>query len=62
MSALRGKAAIVGIGNTKRWNAPGRTPFDQAQEAAVLALEDCGLSLKDVDGLFCSISSSGLPF
>lgn len=61
MSALRGKAAIVGIGNTKRWNAPGRAPFDQAQEAAVLALEDCGLSLKDVDGLFCSISSSGLP-
>jgi len=61
VSALRGKAAIVGIGNTKRWNAPGRTPFDQAQEAAVLALEDCGLSLKDVDGLFCSISSSGLP-
>lgn len=61
MSPLRGRAAIVGIGNTKRWNAPGRTPFDQAQEAAVLALEDCGLSLKDVDGLFCSISSSGLP-
>lgn len=61
MKALRGKAAIVGIGNTKRWNAPGRTPFDQAQEAAILALEDCGLSLKDVDGLFCSISSSGLP-
>ncbi|KPF72430.1 thiolase [Bosea sp. AAP35] len=61
MSALRGKTAIVGVGNTKRWNAPGRTPFDQAQEAAVLALEDCGLSLKDVDGLFCSISSSGLP-
>lgn len=61
MSPLRGRAAIVGIGNTKRWNAPGRTPFDQAQEAAVLALEDCGLTLKDVDGLFCSISSSGLP-
>ena len=61
MKALRGKAAIVGIGNTKRWNAPGRTPFDQAQEAAILALEDCGLTLKDVDGLFCSISSSGLP-
>lgn len=58
---LRGRAAIVGIGNTKRWNAPGRTPFDQLQEAAVLALEDCGLTLKDVDGLFCAISSSGLP-
>jgi acetyl-CoA acetyltransferase len=58
---LRGRAAIVGIGNTKRWNAPGRSPFDQLQEAAILALEDCGLSLKDVDGLFCAISSSGLP-
>lgn len=58
---LRGRAAIVGIGNTKRWNAPGRTPFDQLQEAAVLALEDCSLTLKDVDGLFCAISSSGLP-
>lgn len=61
MSPLRGRAAIVGVGNTRRWNAPGRTPFDQAQEAALLALEDCGLRLKDVDGLFCAISSSGLP-
>jgi acetyl-CoA acetyltransferase len=58
---LRGRAAIVGIGNTKRWNAPGRSPFDQLQEATILALEDCGLTLKDVDGLFCAISSSGLP-
>ncbi|MFC4170662.1 thiolase [Microvirga sp. GCM10011540] len=58
---LRGRAAIAGIGNTKRWNAPGRLPFDQLQEAAILALEDCGLALKDVDGLFCAISSSGLP-
>ncbi|MBJ6128106.1 thiolase [Microvirga sp. BT325] len=58
---LRGRAAIAGIGNTKRWNAPGRTPFDQMQEAVILALEDCGLGLKDVDGLFCAISSSGLP-
>ena len=61
MTALRGQVAVVGIGNTRRWNAPGRTPFDQAQEAAILALEDCGLGLQDVDGLFCAISSSGLP-
>ena len=58
--SLRGATAIVGIGNTKRWNAPGRTPFDQLQEAAVLALEDCGLRLSDVDGLFCAMSSSGM--
>lgn len=59
--SLRGKTAIVGIGNTRRWNEPSYLPFDQMQEAAILALEDCGLTLKDVDGLFCSISSSGLP-
>ncbi|KCB41133.1 thiolase [Bordetella hinzii] len=58
---LRGRSAIVGIGNTRRWNAPGRTPFDQLQEAAVLALEDCGLGLRDVDGLYCAMSTSGLP-
>lgn len=59
--SMRGATAIVGIGNTKRWNAPGRTPFDQLQEASVLALEDCGLGMKDVDGLFCAMSTSGLP-
>lgn len=58
---LRGSAAIVGAGNTRRWNALGRTAFDQLQEAAVLALEDAGLRLRDVDGLFCAVSSSGLP-
>ena len=58
---LRGRIAIAGIGNTKRWDAPGRSPFDQLQEAAILALEDCGLGLADVDGLYCALSSSGLP-
>lgn len=58
---LRGRTAIVGIGNTRRWNAPDRSPFDQLQEASILALEDAGLSMKDVDGLFCSMSTSGLP-
>jgi len=58
---LRGAAAIIGIGNTRRWDAPGRTAFDQLCEAAILAVEDAGLSLRDVDGLFCAMSSSGLP-
>lgn len=59
--SLRGKTAIVGVGNTQRWKAPGRSPFDQLQEAALLALEDCGMGVKDVDGLFCAMSTSGLP-
>jgi len=58
---LRGRIAIAGVGNTKRWDAPGRGPFDQLQEAAILALEDCGLGLGDVDALYCALSTSGLP-
>ena len=58
---LRGSTAIVGIGNTRRWDAPDRSPFDQLQEAVVLALEDCGLGMGDVDALFCALSTSGLP-
>jgi acetyl-CoA acetyltransferase len=58
---LRAQTIIAGIGNTRRWNAPGRSAFDQLQEAAVLALEGCGLGLKDVDGLFCALSVSGFP-
>jgi len=59
--SMRGKTAITGIGNTRRWNAPGRTAMDQLQEAAILAVEDAGLTLNDVDGLFCASSTSGLP-
>lgn len=58
---LRGKVAIAGVGNTCRWDAPGRTAFDQLQEAAILALEDCGLGLGDVDALCCAMPTSGLP-
>ena len=60
-SPLRGAVSIAGIGNTNRWNAPGRTGFDQLAEAAFLALEDCGLTMADVDGLYCAMSTSGLP-
>ncbi|KMK65076.1 acetyl-CoA acetyltransferase [Puniceibacterium sp. IMCC21224] len=58
---LRGKVAIAGIGNTRRWHAPGRSAYDQLEEAAFLALEDCGLTLGDVDALYCAHSTSGLP-
>ncbi|MBV0911845.1 acetyl-CoA acetyltransferase [Anianabacter salinae] len=61
MTDLRGAISIAGIGNTQRWDAPGRSAFDQLQEASILALEDCGLSLADVDGLYCAMSVSGFP-
>lgn len=58
---LRGKVAVAGIGNTKRWDAPGRSAFDQLGEAVQLALGDAGLRKQDVDGLFCTLSVSGFP-
>jgi acetyl-CoA acetyltransferase len=61
MSDLRGAISVAGVGNTQRWNAPGRTAFDQLQEAAFLALEDAGLGMGDVDALYCAHSTSGLP-
>ncbi|MBK0398202.1 thiolase [Limibaculum sp. M0105] len=57
----RGTTAVIGTGITNRWDAPGFSAFDQLQEASILALEDAGLSLGDVDGLFCAMSVSGLP-
>lgn len=49
---LNSAAAIAGIGICARWDAPGRTLFDQLGEAVVHALDDAGLSLGDIDGLF----------
>jgi acetyl-CoA acetyltransferase len=50
---LRGKAAMVGAATAGIGRAPpGRSFMELAGEASVRALADCGLSLKDVDGLF----------
>lgn len=58
---LRGRVAVAGIGNTRRWDAPGRSAFDQLGEAVHLALTDAGIRKAEVDGLFCTLSVSGLP-
>ncbi len=49
---LRGKAAIVGIGEIPtRRSYPGRTMYGLCAEAARLALEDTGLRKQDINGL-----------
>ena len=48
---LRGKAAIAGIGATEFSKESGRSELQLSCEAVLDALEDCGLSAKDVDGL-----------
>jgi acetyl-CoA acetyltransferase len=50
--SLRGKAAIVGIGELKpERNRPGRSAISLLAEAAYLAIQDAGLTKGDIDGM-----------
>ncbi len=48
---LKGKSAIAGIGATEFSKESGRSELQLSCEAVLDALEDCGLSTTDVDGL-----------
>jgi len=49
------RVAVAGVAESDLGQCPpGTTPLDLAAQATLRALEDCGLSLGDVDGLFCS--------
>jgi acetyl-CoA acetyltransferase len=57
---LSGQAAVVGVyEHPSRW-APEKTEFQLMAESARGALEDCGLVLADVDGLFAASMSMGI--
>lgn len=50
--SLRGKACIIGIGETEhRRNWPGRTERGLCAEAAAMAIADAGLKKEDIDGI-----------
>lgn len=51
---LRGQVAIVGVAESALGKTPDRTVLSLQQEAALGALDDAGLALSDVDGLFVS--------
>jgi len=46
------RAALVGIGQSALGSVPGRSALQLQTDAALAALADCGLSIKDVDALF----------
>lgn len=56
----RGKAAIVGVATYGIGECPGHRPLDMATKAALLALDDAGLKLSDVDGLFLCLPDDAL--
>jgi len=63
---LRGAAAIVGAAESDLGQvAEGLNPIDLMAQGTARALDDCGLTLGDVDGLFCAATqarTSGLSF
>jgi hypothetical protein len=62
MEALkRGSAAIVGVAESDLGRvAEGMSPIDLMAQGIKRALADCGLALKDVDGLFAATTQSRL--
>src|SRR3954468_16168398 len=55
----RGGAAIVGVAESDLGQvADGLSVFDLMAQGVLRALDDCGLSLKDVDGLFSATTQS----
>ena len=57
----RGSAAIVGVAESDLGQvAEGMSVFDLMAQGAHRALDDCGLTLKDVDGLFSATTQSRL--
>ena len=59
MSKIRGNAAIVGTAESDLGAvAPDMSPVDLMAQGTVRALDDCGLSLSDVDGILVAASQS----
>ena len=50
-SSIRDRAAIVGIGHTRYTKVSGVTEHRQAVDAIQAALDDAGLTVRDVDGV-----------
>jgi acetyl-CoA acetyltransferase len=60
LQRMKDKVAIAGIGTTPQGIFPGRDGNDLAADAFRLALDDCGLTKADVDGLITCRSYGGL--
>lgn len=57
-TALRGKYAIVGLGQTRIGNHQGASPLSLLAEAMIDAVQDAGLRKQDIDGLITRGSTS----
>src|SRR5260221_5553984 len=62
MESLHQKTAIVGVAESDLGRVPSKSKFQLSAEASRAALEDAGLSIRDVDGLFTTIITEGGEF
>lgn len=57
----RGSVAVVGAAESDLGQvAPHTSPIDLIAQATLAALDDCGLKLQDIDGVFCAMSQTRL--
>ena len=59
MDNLARKTAIVGVAESDIGRVPDKSKYQLSAEASRLALDDAGLSVKDVDGVFTTIITQG---
>jgi len=50
-NSLRGKVAIVGVGQSPTERVPGRSPLDLTAEATLNALADANMEKAEIDGV-----------
>ena len=58
---LRGVAAIVGVGELKpeRRTEPGKGPLELIGDVSRLAMQDAGVTIRDIDGLLVDPINEG---
>ena len=61
MPAYNGRIAIVGIAESDSGRVPNMTELQLHAQALQRALEDSGLRKQDIDGVFCSSDTMGMP-
>jgi len=60
-SHLRGKTAIVGMATAGVGEAPGFSAMELLGQAAAAAVADAGMTMQDIDAVFCATSSHAFP-
>ena len=61
MSAYNGRIAIVGVAESDYGRVPHMTELQLHAQALQRVLEDSGLHKEDIDGVFCSSHTMGMP-